>query len=249
MARLDATAVWFQRGEDAEAMAETPAANGSEARRLPTMAWVAAGVALTAAIFASVIVHVAHASRVVDEPLANPAAAATAPAAATTTQPAIAPAAAPTAATPSAPTAATPSAPTAATPSAPTATEPAPAAAPRVERSSDGERLLRHGKPAAALASFQATLSQNADDVRALRGACMALGKLGRVNDGARVCRRALDRAPDDVETRRALATLYYAGGAYKWSATEWRRVVAQAPRDAHARRALRAAEARADRG
>ena len=77
----------------------------------------------------------------------------------------------------------------------------------------------------------------------------MALGKLGRVNDGARVCRRALDLAPDDVETRRALATLYYNGGAYKWSATEWRRVVAQSPRDVRARRALQKAQARAGRG
>ena len=43
MARLDATAVWFQRGEDVEAMAETPLANGSEPRRLPTLAWVGGG--------------------------------------------------------------------------------------------------------------------------------------------------------------------------------------------------------------
>lgn len=227
MARLDTTAVWFQRGEDEEAMAETPAANGSEPRRIPTMAWVAAGVALTAAIFVSILIHMAHASRIVDEPLANPPAAATAPAAATTTQlppAAIAPAAALT---------------------APAA---APASAPKVERSNEGERLLRHGKAAAALAAFQETLAQNPDDVTALRGACVALGKLGRVNDGARVCRRALDRAPDDIETRRALATIYFDGGAYKWSATEWRRVVARTPRDAHARRALRAAEARAER-
>ncbi|HEY2746663.1 MAG TPA: tetratricopeptide repeat protein [Polyangia bacterium] len=235
MARLDTTAVWFQRGEDVEAMAETPPANGSEERRVPTMVWVAAGVALSAAIFAAVLVHVAHAARIVDEPLANPSAAATAPAAAIVTQP-------PPATTP----AATAPAATAPAAAAPAATAPV---APRVEHSLDGERLLRHGKPAAALAAFQQTLAQNPDAVRALRGACVALGKLGRVNDGARVCRRALDRAPDDVDTRRALATLYYDGGAYKWSATEWRRVVARAPRDAHARRALRAAEARADRG
>ncbi len=240
MARLDTTAVWFQRGEDEEAMAETPAANGSEPRRLPTMAWVAAGVALTAAIFAGVLIHMAHASRIVDEPLANPAAAATAPAAATTTQPA--PAATAPAPTTPAPTTPAPAATT------PAATPAAPASAPKVERSNEGERLLRHGKAAAALAAFQQTLAQNPDDVRALRGACVALGKLGRVNDGARVCRRALDRAPADVETRRALANIYFAGGAYKWSASEWRRVVAQSPHDAHARRALRAAEARAER-
>jgi cytochrome c-type biogenesis protein CcmH/NrfG len=85
--------------------------------------------------------------------------------------------------------------------------------------------------------------------VHALRGACVALGKLGRVNDGARVCRRALERAPNDVETHRALATIYFNGGAYKWSANEWRRVVQSAPHDVRARRALQKAEARAGRG
>ena len=220
MARLDTTAVWFLRGEDAEAMAETPLANGSEPRRLPTMLWVAGGVALTAAIFGGVIVHVTHAARVVDAPLANPAAApASAPAAAPTTQP-----------------------------PAPAATTVKPAITP-MERGSEGEKLLRHGKPAAALAAFQQTLARDANDVRALRGACVSLGKLGRVNDGARVCRHALEISPDDLETRRALATLYYNGGAYKWSATEWRRVVAHAPHDVRARRALRNAEARAGRG
>jgi hypothetical protein len=59
------------------------------------------------------------------------------------------------------------------------------------------------------------------------------------------VCRRALDLAPEDLTTRRSLATIYYNGGAYKWSASEWRRVVAQDPRDQHAKKALRAAEAR----
>jgi len=220
MARLDTTAVWFLRGEDAEAMAETPLANGSEPRRLPTMLWVASGVALTAAIFGGVIVHMTHAARVVDAPLANPAAApASAPAAAPATQPpATAPAVAPVKATAS-------------------------------ERSSEGEKLLRHGQPAAALAAFQQTLARDGNDVRALRGACVSLGKLGRINDGARVCRHALEISPDDLETRRALATLYYNGGAYKWSATEWRRVVARSPHDARARRALRNAEARAGRG
>ena len=82
-------------------MAETPLAKGSEPRRLPTMAWVAASVALTAALFVAVVLHLTHSARVIDEPLANPsaamtapasgpataAAAATAPAAATRTQP------------------------------------------------------------------------------------------------------------------------------------------------------------------
>ena len=237
MARLDTTAVWFTQGEDAEAMAETPLAKGSEPRRLPTMFWVIAAVMLTALILGGIIMHMTHAARVVDAPLANPAAAAaTVPAAAPATQREPATQAQPQAATPAQVAAPAPAA------------TPAPAAA-KSERGSDGEKLLRHGRAAAALAAFQQTLAHDPDDVRALRGACVSLGKLGRMNDAARVCRRALDRAPDDVETRRALATIYYNGGAYKWSATEWRRVVAHSPRDAHARRALRNAEARADRG
>ena len=219
MARLDTTAVWFTQGEDAEAMAETPLAKGSEPRRLPMMVWVVAAVTLSALLLGGIVLHVTHASNVVDAPLANPAAApATAPAAASPTQ------------------------------AQPTAAEPTKPAA-QLERGSEGDKLLRHGRAAAALAAFQQTLAHDPDDVRALRGACVSLGKLGRMNDAARVCRRALDRAPDDLETRRALATIYYNGGAYKWSATEWRHVVAHAPRDGHARRALRNAEARADRG
>jgi Flp pilus assembly protein TadD len=229
MARLDTTAVWFTQGEDADAMAETPLAKGSEPRRVPTMAWVVAAVTVTALVFGGVILHMTHVARVVDAPLANPAAApATAPAAAPATQ--LQPAAQPQPAASAEPARAAP-------------------AAAKIERGSDGDKLLRHGRAAAALASFQQTLARDPDDVRALRGACVSLGKLGRMNDAARVCRRALDRAPDDLETRRALATIYYNGGAYKWSATEWRRVVAQSPRDARARRALRNAEARSDRG
>jgi cytochrome c-type biogenesis protein CcmH/NrfG len=241
---LDATAVWFQRGEDEAAMAETPLAKGSEPRRLSTMAWVAGGVMLTAAIFVGVVLHLAHAARVVEEPLAIPAAAATAPAAAPATQPA------PVATQPAAEPA--PATPPAAQPSNDLPATRAPASAssaPASSASTAGEKLLRHGHAAAALAAFQQTLAHDPDDIRSLRGACVALGKLGRMNDGARVCRRALERAPRDVETRRALATIYYNGGAYKWSATEWRRVVDVAPHDVAARRALRKAEARAGRG
>lgn len=229
MARLDTTAVWFQRGEDEAALAETPLANGSEPRRLPTMAWVAGGVALTAAIFGAVVFHFAHEARVVELPLAIPASApAPAPAAAETTQPA----------------------PASNNIESPASRAPASASsASGSSASSTGEKLLRHGRASAALAAFQQTLAHDPDDVRALRGACIALGKLGRMNDGARVCRHGLERAPHDVETRRALATIYYNGGAYKWSATEWRRVVNEAPHDVAARRALRAAEARANRG
>jgi Flp pilus assembly protein TadD len=111
------------------------------------------------------------------------------------------------------------------------------------------EKLLRHGHPAAALAELQQILVHDPDDVRALRGACLSLARLGRLDDAARVCRRAIDRAPDDLEARRTLATIYYSGGAYKWSAAEWRHVVERAPRDAHARRALRAAERLSSKG
>jgi Flp pilus assembly protein TadD len=169
MARLDATAVWFQRGEDVEAMAATPAA-GEEPRRLPTLAWVIGAVVLTAAIFACVLIHVTHAARVVDEPLANPAAAATAPAAATTTQ---------AATTTTTTAAASPLAQPASTAAAAPATK---------ARAADGERLLRHGRPAAALALFQQTLAQNPGDARAQRGACVALGRLGRARERARRC-------------------------------------------------------------
>jgi len=204
-------------------MAETPLAKGSEPRRLPTMVWVIAGVALTAAIFGAVIFYVTHTARIVDEPLAIPPAAATAPAAAPATQ-STAPSVAPPIAAPPAPLKSEP-------------------------QGSKADKLLHAGKAAAALAAYQQTLATDPNDVHALRGACVALGKLGRVNDGARVCRRALDRAPNDVETHRALATIYYNGGAYKWSANEWRRVVQAAPHDAGARRALHKAEARAGRG
>jgi hypothetical protein len=179
MARLDSTAIWFRRGEDEEAMAEMPSANGSEPRRLPTMVWVAGAVALSAAIFGGIIVHLAHAARVNAAPLAIPAAApAPAPAAAPTTQPQATPPA--TAQPPATPQPqATPPAPTSQAAKAPAATELAAA-----------EKLLRHGRPAAALVGFQQTLAQNPDDARALRGACVSLGRLGRANDAARACQR-----------------------------------------------------------
>lgn len=176
MARLDATAVWFQRGEDAEAMAETPLANGSEPRRLPTMLWVVGAVALSGAIFGGIILHLAHAARVLEAPLAIPAAApATAPAAAAATQSAPEPAAQP-AAQPAPPSV------------APTSQATPPRAATEILAA---EKLLRHGRPGAALVGFQQTLAQNPDDARALHGACVSLGRLGRASDAARVCRRA----------------------------------------------------------
>jgi tetratricopeptide (TPR) repeat protein len=254
MARLDATSVWFQRGEDETAMAETPSTGDDEKRGLPRILWIVFAVAVTAALFCGVVLHLAHASKMLEAPLANPPAAATAPAAAPQTQlPALqiqraAPAT--PALTPAAPasTAVTPAS-TAVTPAAPAITQPKRVSVRPSPDTIAGEKLLRHGRAAAALPRFQQVLARDNDDVRALRGACLSLAKLGRSNDAARVCRRALDRAPEDLETRRALATIYYNGGAYKWSAAEWRQVVAKAPHDARARKALRAAQARSDRG
>ena len=243
MARLDSTAVWFLRGENEEEMASTPSIEVPR-RRLPTVMWIALVLALVVAIAGGVLLHVAHASRVVDAPLASPSAAATASAAVLPTQ----------IAAPSPPPFAHPADPPAPAPAArPVAHAPAATARPTTPRPSPellaAEKLLRRGHPAAALAQFQQLLGRDADDVRALRGACLSLARLGRLDDAARVCRRAIDRAPDDLETRRALATIYYDGGAYKWSAAEWRRVVERAPHDAHARRALRAAEKLSSRG
>ena len=212
-------------------MAETPSTDVE--RRLPTLAWVGGIVALLAAIFVGVLLHRAHATR---PPAASPAAQPAAPASAQPAAPASAPAAAPATQPSSSLTPITP-----ATPREASARASADVLA--------AEKLLRHGRAAAALGRFQRTLAHDADDVRALRGACLSLARLGRLDAAARVCRRALDRAPADLETRRALATIYFNGGAYKWSAAEWRRVVRQAPHDAHARRALHAAQARAARG
>jgi len=116
------------------------------------------------------------------------------------------------------------------------------AAAPQVIA---GEKLLKQQHYAAALDQFQKLLVHQPNDVRALRGACTALHSLGRASDAARVCRRALSLAPEDLETRRALATIYFTGGAYQWSANEWRRILADHPNDPTARKGLRAAEAR----
>lgn len=236
MARLDSTAVWFLRGENEEEMASTPSIE-VPSRRVAAMVWIIAAVALAGAIVAGVLLHLAHASRLLEAPLAFPHAMAGPPAAELPAQ-----IAAPRPLPSTAPAA----------PAASPAVAPAPATH-LSTRSSDelaaAERLLRRGRPAAALAQFQLVLTGSPDDVRGLRGACASLARLGRLDDAARVCRRALDRAPDDLEARRALATIYFDGGAYKWSAAEWRRVVDKSPRDARARRALRAAEKLSRRG
>jgi len=254
MARLDATLVWFQRGEDAQAMAEMPSTDDDKPR-VPQMVWIVGAVALTAATFCGTVLHMAHAGKIETPPaLVIGSAASTRPAAAPPTQ-AVAPA---PASLPALQIARPAEAPKSATPAPKIEPVAKPVAAPSATshvtartaaQTVAAEKLLRHGRAAAALPRFQQVLARDNDDVRALRGACLSLAKLGRMNDAARVCRRALDRAPDDLETRRALATIYYNGGAYKWSAAEWRQVVAKAPRDGRARKALRAAEARSDRG
>lgn len=81
MARLDTTAVWFLRGDDDGAMADTPS-TASRRVRLPTMAWVGGAVVLTGALIGAVVLHLAHSSRVVEAPLAIAGAAPAAAAAA-----------------------------------------------------------------------------------------------------------------------------------------------------------------------
>jgi tetratricopeptide (TPR) repeat protein len=246
MARLDNTAVWFERGEDDAAMAETPSTG--EPRHIPTMGWVGGTVALTAVLFGAAVLHHAHASRLIDEPLASPGLAAAVTAAAPLPQPSPAPVSASPASRAPASASPAPGLPASTPPVRPQPASTSPVR-PQPASTSAADKLLRRGRPAAALAAYQQTLAHNPNDVRALRGACLSLSRLGRPNDAARVCRRALDRAPADLETRRALATIYYNGGAYKWSAAEWRRVIEQSPRDVRARRALRNAEARAQKG
>jgi len=268
MARLDNTAHWFEQGENAEAMADTLSIGEDDSeethgrRRVPTLVWIIGGVAVTLVGFCEVLTHVAHASRGPEQPqlpslaivdrepkpkMPEPSQLASLPPATITSMSAPVANPAPAAST-NAPAAA--SAPAA---SAPARRAAAPvkarAAVARVAKVSPdvvaGEKLLKRGRAGQALAKFQQQIARSPDDVRALRGACLSLADLGRLNEAARVCRRALDRAPDDLTTRRSLATIYYNGGAYKWSATEWRHVVAQDPKDQHAKKALRLAEAR----
>jgi tetratricopeptide (TPR) repeat protein len=266
MARLDATAMWFERGENEETLAATEYTETR--RRVPTVAWIAGAVTLAIAAFAAVVLCASHASASRREPAA---AATTAPPPLTIVAPA--PQAAPSGAAvapPETPAAAAPQeARTTVAPPAPSA-KPAATHAPvapalharaateKAHRPSApvvspdviaAEKLLRHGRAGAALARFQVAIAHDGSDERALRGACMSLAQLSRLDDAARVCRRALESNPGDIEARRALAGAYYSGGAYKWSAAEWRRVVAQDPHDVKARRALHAAEARAQKG
>ncbi|HEX4460627.1 MAG TPA: hypothetical protein VIA18_21760 [Polyangia bacterium] len=256
MERQDTTAMWFERGENAESLAESLSiyedADASR-RSVPTLGWIGGSVAVLLVGFCELLTHVAHASRVSDLPslaIAEP----------TPTIEPTQPASLPPAQIARAPVPAQASA----------APVPVPrsavsglrrSCAPVTRRSAKarvvaraakvspdvvaGEKLLRQGRAALALTRFQQQIGRSSDDVRALRGACLAIADLGRLNEAARVCRRALDRDPDDLTTRRSLATIYYNGGAYKWAATEWRYVVAQDPKDQHAKKALRAAEAR----
>jgi Flp pilus assembly protein TadD len=116
------------------------------------------------------------------------------------------------------------------------------AASPELVRA---EKLMHSGQTSLALKAFQREIAKNPKETRALKGACLALEKLGRVNDAARVCRHALSLAPGDVEIRARLASIYYSGGAYKWAANEWRQVLKVRPGDLEAKRGLRQAQAR----
>ena len=266
MERQDTTAMWFERGESAESLAETLSIYeddgdaGDSRRSVPTLAWIGGSVALLLVGFCEVLTHVAHGSQMNNLPslaIAGPTQQPTQP---EPTQPASLPpaqiAVAPVQAQPSAaPMRTQPTAATVATSTRRMSSAPATRRSARVrvvarvaKVSPDvvaGEKLLRQGRAALALTRFQQQIGRSVDDVRALRGACLAIADLGRLNEAARVCRRALDRDPEDLTTRRSLATIYYNGGAYKWSAAEWRQVVAQDPKDQHAKKALRAAEAR----
>jgi Flp pilus assembly protein TadD len=106
-----------------------------------------------------------------------------------------------------------------------------------------GENLLKKNRNGFALERFQRVLAHEPNNVRALRGSCIALDRLGKRNEAADACRRALRISPNDLVARRTLARVYYLGGAYSWSAAEWRRVLAAAPKDREARAGLRAAE------
>jgi tetratricopeptide (TPR) repeat protein len=292
MARLDATAVWFERGEDAETVAATEYTE-SRRRRVPTLAWIAGGVILAMAAFAVVVLYASHASASRREAAGPRAALALIPGEEPRAVAAPGAVAASVSASAAANSVSNPSASSVAASSSPAASEAshaassarvsseashvvaAAAASTAPERATSAhathgraasdkshhagpvpspdvlaaEKLLRHGRAGAALARFQVAIVHDGTDGRALRGACMSLAQLSRLDDAARVCRRALERDPSDVDARRALAGAYYDGGAYKWSAAEWRRVVAQEPHDAKARRALHAAEARAQKG
>ena len=250
--------MWFERGENPESLAETLSIDedddgdaGESRRSVPALAWISGSVAVLLVSFCELLTHVAHASRVSNQP---------SPAIAEPMQKTALPEPTQLASLPPAQIA---SAPVQAQPSAAPVAASAPrlSSAPVTRRSTKarvvahvakispdvvaGEKLLRQGRAALALSRFQQQIGRSLDDVRALRGACLAIADLGRLNEAARVCRRALDRAPEDLTTRRSLATIYYNGGAYKWSAAEWRHVVAQDPKDQHAKKALRAAEAR----
>ncbi len=261
MARQDTTAAWFERGENAESLAETLSiyeddggAAGESRRSVPMVAWIGGSVAVLLVGFCQLLTHVAHASRVSDlpalaiaEPTQKTEPASLPPAQIATAAPPAQPSAAPL---PTQPTATPVAVSASRRSSAPVSRRSAKArVAARVAKVSPdvvaGEKLLRQGRAALALTRFQQQIGRSVDDVRALRGACLAIADLGRLNEAARVCRRALDRDPEDLTTRRSLATIYYNGGAYKWSAAEWRYVVAQDPKDQHAKKALRAAEAR----
>jgi tetratricopeptide (TPR) repeat protein len=253
----DQTSMWFNRGEDPAELAETPEADSipSRRRRAPYFALGLASASLAAAVALYVGVKLNAGSPpppltiAVEQPPAAPS-------------PSIAPS---TLATPESdsdpvpvPSPASASTPVPAPAAASAIALPDPAPPPtarklkkprKIRQPSPAVRaadlLLQKRQTAAALAAYQQILSQSPSDTLALRGACLALDRLGRVNDAARVCRHALGIDPDDSTTRAVLARIYYKGGAYQWSANEWRLLLAQNPRDLTARRGLKLAKAR----
>jgi len=252
----DQTSMWFNRGEDPAELAETPEADSipSRRRRAPYFALGLASASLAAAVALYVGVKLNAGSPppppltiAVEEPPAAPPPS-IAPAPLATPESDSDPVAVPSPSSRPVPAAAPASAiflpdpappPTARKPKKPRKIrQPSPAV-----RAAD--LLLQKRQTAAALAAYQQVLTQSPEDTLALRGACLALDRLGRVNDAARVCRHALGIDPDDSTTRAVLARIYYKGGAYQWSANEWRLLLAQNPRDLTARRGLKLAKAR----
>jgi tetratricopeptide (TPR) repeat protein len=255
----DETKMWFEKGEDDESLSQLPAVEARRPPRRPpylllgvaTLSLAGACTAYVmlklnrqqpAPVAAPIAIHIEHTT----EPPAPPTA--LEPKA---TEPAPVPQAAVPAieAAPAEPEPSVPARPTKGKKARPVITPEIKAAeSSRPSASPDGVRkadeLLKRGQSHDALAAYQAIIAREPANTLALRGACLSLDRLGRVNDAARVCRRALGLA-DDRDTRAVLARIYHSGGAYQWAANEWRRLLSQNPRDPEARRGLRLAKAK----
>jgi hypothetical protein len=239
----DETKLWFEKGEDDESLSQLPAVEARRpVRRPPYLLVGVAALSLAGACTAYVMLKL---NRPQPAPVAAPIAiqiehTTAAPAAPMVpepkaTEPAPMPQAAPA-------VEAAPAEPEPAVPARGTKGKKArPVITPELKAA---DELLKRGQSRDALAAYQAIIEHDTTNSLALRGACMSLDRLSRVNDAARVCRRALGFS-DDRDTRAVLARIYHSGGAYQWAANEWRRLLSQNPRDPEARRGLRLAKAK----